>query len=55
MQLKNVGNFENLFVIREAVTYNFSCNLILLSCWKCSEYIALSLAEFSKNLTERNN
>ena len=41
-------------ISRQRSSYgNFSCNLFLLSFWKCSEYIAVLLAVFSKNIFGR--
>ena len=39
--------------IRKSVKQNFSCTALLLSFWKCLEYIAVLLAGFSKNLRGR--
>ena len=33
---------------------NLHSNLLLLSCWKCSEYMSVSLVGFSKDLTGRD-
>ena len=33
---------------------NLHSNLLLLSCWKCSEYKSVSLVGFSKDLTGRD-
>ena len=47
LKSKNTNVSEHKFLIRKAATQNFSCNLLLLSCWECSEYIVM-LEGFSK-------
>ena len=41
--------------LRTTATHNLSCNLLVLSFWKCPEYIVVSYTEFLKNPTRRDH